>query len=31
MFAVGLGVTVPYGLGNEWNRNSSAFARREVL
>jgi long-chain fatty acid transport protein len=26
-FAIGLGVTVPYGLGNEWNQNSSAFAQ----
>jgi len=26
-FAVGLGVTVPYGLANEWNQNSSAFAQ----
>jgi len=26
-FAAGLGVTVPYGLGAEWNRNSSAFAQ----
>ena len=24
--AIGLGVTVPYGLGNEWNQNSGAFA-----
>src|SRR5258706_1246438 len=24
-FAVGLGVTVPYGLGNEWDQGSSAF------
>jgi long-chain fatty acid transport protein len=24
-FAVGLGVTVPYGVGNEWNQSSSAF------
>jgi long-chain fatty acid transport protein len=26
-FAIGLGVTMPYGLGNEWNQNSSAFAQ----
>jgi long-chain fatty acid transport protein len=26
-FAIGLGVTMPYGLGNEWDRNSSAFAQ----
>ena len=26
-FAVGLGITVPYGLANEWNQNSSAFAQ----
>lgn len=26
-FAIGLGITVPYGLGNEWNKNSSAFAQ----
>jgi long-chain fatty acid transport protein len=26
-FAIGLGVTTPYGLGNEWDRNSSAFAQ----
>lgn len=26
-FAVGLGVTVPYGLAMEWNKNSSAFAQ----
>lgn len=25
--ALGLGVTVPYGLGNEWDKNASAFAR----
>jgi long-chain fatty acid transport protein len=25
--AIGLGVTMPYGLGNEWDRNSSAFAQ----
>jgi long-chain fatty acid transport protein len=25
--ALGLGVTMPYGLGNEWDRNSSAFAQ----
>jgi long-chain fatty acid transport protein len=24
-FAIGLGVTVPYGLGNEWNTGSSSF------
>lgn len=26
-FAVGLGITVPYGLGNEWDQGSSAFAQ----
>jgi long-chain fatty acid transport protein len=26
-FAAGLGVTVPYGLGNKWDENTSAFAR----
>lgn len=26
-FAVGLGITMPYGLGNEWNTGSSAFAQ----
>jgi long-chain fatty acid transport protein len=25
-FALGLGVSVPYGLGNEWNQNTRAFA-----
>lgn len=25
--AIGLGVTVPYGLANEWDKNSSAFAQ----
>jgi long-chain fatty acid transport protein len=25
--ALGVGVTVPYGLGNDWDQNSSAFAR----
>jgi len=26
-FAIGLGITVPYGLANQWNQNSSAFAQ----
>jgi long-chain fatty acid transport protein len=26
-YAVGLGITVPYGLGNEWGNSSSAFAQ----
>jgi long-chain fatty acid transport protein len=26
-FAVGLGITVPYGIANQWNQNSSAFAQ----
>ena len=25
--AFGLGITTPYGLGNEWDQNSTAFAR----
>jgi long-chain fatty acid transport protein len=30
-FAVGLGVTAPYGLGGEWDQNSSAFRPSGVL